>query len=176
MPDLLDQLRDEHATIVQLLDDLESEAVRLTSQGVADLSRAGSALDYLLTFPTTSHHPAEDLIHHRLRVRAPQEAEAVGVLEVDHIELNRLLERAKTAYVCLLGPGAGARARIRFATDVRDYVRHAREHIEIEESLLFPAAERALRPEDWLDIERAIAPAPVEAPQPAWTAYHVAAE
>lgn len=176
MPELLDQLREDHATISQLLDDLEAEAARLTSQGVADLARAGSALDYLLTFPTTSHQPAEDLIHHRLRVRAPEAAAAVGLLEVDHIELNRQLERAKSAYVCLLGPAVGARARARFASDVREYVRHARQHQRTEEAVLFPAAERALLPEDWRDIERAVAPAPLDATQPAWASYHVAAE
>lgn len=100
----------------------------------------------------------------------------MGLLEVDHIELNRQLERAKSAYVCLLGPAVGARARARFASDVREYVRHARQHQRTEEAVLFPAAERALLPEDWRDIERAVAPAPVDAAQPAWASYHVAAE
>lgn len=176
VPELLDQLREDHVTISELLDDLWSESVRLTSQGVGNTSRIATALDYLLTFPTTSHHPAEDLIHHRLRVRAPAAADAIGLLEVEHIELNRMLERAKTAFVCL-GPFAGPRARLRFADDARAYVRQAREHLRREETLLFPAAERALRAEDWREIERAMAPMPFEiAAAGSEAGFHVAAE
>lgn len=163
MPELLEQLRDENVTISELLDDLWNEAVRLNSYGVGDNARIATALDYLLTFPSTSHHPTEDLIHQRLHLRAPAAADAVGLIEVDHIELNRELERAKTAFVCL-GPFAGPRARARFADDARAFVRHARAHIELEERVLYPAAERLLRPGDWREIERAVSPFPVELP------------
>ena len=35
----------------------------------------------------------------------------------------------------------------------RDFIEHARHQIDFEERVLFPAAMKALRPEDWAEIE-----------------------
>jgi hemerythrin-like domain-containing protein len=40
---------------------------------------------------------------------------------------------------------------------VRDFISHERQHMSMEERVLFPAALSALRLEDWVDIGRKLA-------------------
>src|SRR5260370_705964 len=40
-----------------------------------------------------------------------------------------------------------------FHLAVHDFIEHQREHLKKEERLLFPAALKALRPEDWAEID-----------------------
>jgi hemerythrin-like domain-containing protein len=41
-----------------------------------------------------------------------------------------------------------------FHNVVRDFIEHQRQHMAKEERLLFPAAVKALRPDDWTEIDK----------------------
>jgi hemerythrin-like domain-containing protein len=148
---MLDKLRQDHASAVQLLRALEWQLseFKLSKQPDYDVLRA--AVDYFLTFPDLSHHPIEDLIFDKLRERAPDIADSVGDLRSAHDALaDQVRALAQSLNSILLEAELPREAILRWFAEFMD---HQRQHIEMEEGTLFPAAEKRLTEGDWSAIE-----------------------
>ena len=91
------------------------------------------------------------MIFEKLKARDPAAAERVGDVEGDHeVEAKRLRSFARAVDAVLADQEF---LRENFHMAVHDFVDHQRHHLEKEERLLFPAAVKALRPEDWAEID-----------------------
>jgi hemerythrin-like domain-containing protein len=101
------------------------------------------------------HHPKEDIVLRRLRQRAPDlDAEFFG-LEAEHEDLSDKLQSFSRAVVALfIDPSPMTRAD--FIKSVRCFIEHERKHMAIEERFFFPAAEKWLTEEDWIEIDEAV--------------------
>ena len=151
MTRLIDVLRDEHRNIEKLLLVLEQELTVFDRRERPDFDTLRAVIDYFEEYPARCHHPKEDMMLDLLRVRDPALAAALGEVETDHREeADRLLELARTIESVRTG-----RDLPRQSVDqvVREFIAHERRHIELEESHLFPAALKALRPSDWASID-----------------------
>jgi hemerythrin-like domain-containing protein len=74
----------------------------------------------------------------------------IGDAEAEHqAETNRLRQFARAVEDVLAGREL---LRQDFHNVVRDFIEHQRQHIAKEERSLFPSAVKALRPEDWVEI------------------------
>ena len=148
-------LRAEHNSIVFLLGLLETQASLMEKTGQPDLKLITEITDYFRSFPDMHHHPKEDIVLRRLRKRAPGlDAEFFG-LEAEHEVLSDKLQSFSRAVVALLvDPSPMTRAD--FIKTVRCFIEHEREHMAIEERFFFPAAEKWLTEEDWIEIDEAV--------------------
>jgi len=146
--DCLDLLADEHRWIARLSDALERLAARTVERGQLDPHRAGEILTLFERFADGSHQrKEEEALFPRLRERV--EAGRAGALEklcADHEEERRRME---SMHVQLLGAIVGEPGCVtEFVRHARSYVDLHRKHMAHERIVLFPMAERLLRPED----------------------------
>lgn len=158
MVTLLAELRHEHKGIAEVLDCLDREVRRFEAGAAPDFDILGAGLDYFAGFPDECHHPKEDLIYERLRLRDQHSAKVVGDLQEAHVQLARDLH-AFSEIVSAVQQEAEI-PRVAIVERARDFISLQTSHMAMEEANFFPAAERALTVDDWLELEASIARGP----------------
>ena len=151
MTQLIEMLREEHRNIEKLLTVLESELSVFDHCERPDYEIIQAVISYFQDYPDCFHHPKEDLIFDKLKVRDPAAAASIGDLEAEHQSGSRRLERVAKAVNGILIEQEVLREKV--DAIVRDFIDSEREHIAMEERVFFPSALNALQPEDWAEIE-----------------------
>ncbi len=155
MSAILRVLRREHQCMARLLDVLERQIARVEAGRAPDYEIVEAVVDFFLEFPDSHHHPKEDLVFAKLRLRDPRAAARVGDLHAEHEALAELTLRFADGFDWMLEDPAPSGDW--FEHGARQFVDFLRRHIGLEEEVLFPAAERALEPFDWPEIDAAFA-------------------
>jgi hemerythrin-like domain-containing protein len=109
-----------------------------------------AVIDYFKDYPDSCHHPKEDMIVEKLKVRDPVAAATVGDLEAQHQEGAKRLRRVGQAVERVLSDQDLLRQTVHDI--IADFINQERQHMVMEERIMFPAALNALRPQDWADI------------------------
>jgi hemerythrin-like domain-containing protein len=151
MTKIIELLREEHRTIEALLDVLNDEISVFDRQERPDYEVIQAIISYFQDYPDCCHHPKEDMIFEKLKARDPVAAKGVGDLEIEHRREDERLQRvAHIIRNILLDRDIRREA---FDDVMHDFIDHQREHMMMEERVLFPAAVDALAPEDWAQID-----------------------
>jgi hemerythrin-like domain-containing protein len=144
-------LLEEHRNIDKLLLVLEQELEVFDSSKGPDYEIIQAVIQYFQDYPENYHHPKEDMVFEKLKLRDPATATRIGETEAEHkVEADRLCRFAQAIDDILAGREF---LRQDFHNIVREFIEHQRRHMDKEERLLFPAAVTSLRPEDWADID-----------------------
>ena len=151
MPKIIDILLEEHQNIEKLLLVLEHELEIFDRSGRPDYEILQTIIQYFQDYPESCHHPREEIIFERLKARDPAAARRFGDVEAEHEMEARRLRSFSRAVEYVLADQEFLRQSFHLA--VHNFIEHQREHLKKEEQLLFPAALRALRPEDWTEID-----------------------
>ena len=151
MTAIIDILREEHRNIEKVLLVLEQELDVFDRREQPDYEVLQAVIGYFQDYPERCHHPKEDMVFEKLKARDPVAAESVGDLESEHQEESKRLQRLAQALENILTGREVLRQS--FDAIVRNFIAHERQHIDMEERGLFPAALKALRPEDWAGID-----------------------
>jgi hemerythrin-like domain-containing protein len=149
-PMIIELLSREHRNIEKLLDVLEHELEVFNRGDRPDYEVIRAILSYFEVHLEVFHHPQEDLVFARLKMRDPVAAAKVGDLAGEHKKgSERLCQVAKMVDAVLAD-----REMFRQTVDtiVRDFIEHERRHILMEDRYFFPAALNALETQDWSDI------------------------
>ena len=97
MSAIIDLLLQEHRNLARLLKALEHQLAVFDRGETPDYEVFGGVLDYCRTYADRYHHPKEDLVFDRLRLRDPAAAEAFGDLAGEHVALAELTGRLAAA-------------------------------------------------------------------------------
>jgi hemerythrin-like domain-containing protein len=151
MPKIIDILLEEHQNIEKLLLVLEHELEIFDRSGRPDYEILQTIIQYFQDYPESCHHPKEEKIFEKLKARDPAAAKRFGDVEAEHAVETRRLRSFARAVEYILADQEFLRETFHLA--VHDFIEHQREHLKKEERLLFPAAVKALRPEDWAEID-----------------------
>ena len=143
----LQTIRDEHASLAAML-----QSMRLMVQkGPSDDQRQffevlRGMLFYIDEFPERLHHPKEsNLLFPKVVKLAPKTMGAVDKLERDHMrseKTSRDLQHMLLAWE-LMGPGR----RAAFEEAMGQYIDAYLEHMNLEENVILPEAERCFSEE-----------------------------
>ena len=151
MSNIIQILLEEHRNIDKLLLVLENELEVFDRSEVPDYEILQAVMQYFEDYPENFHHPKEDMVFEKLKMRDPAAAERIGDVEAEHeLETSRLRRLIEAVEEILAGREF---LRQTFHDVVSDFIKHQRQHMDKEERLLFPAAVQRLRPEDWADID-----------------------
>jgi len=151
MTDLLAEFRRDHVAMARLLDLLGKEVDAFFAGNEPDWTIVESILEYNLSYPDVFHHPKEELVLEKLRLRDPDAAKIVGALDVEHESLAAKGRRFFAAVRSVMDDPTLPRGW--FADIANGYIGDLRQHMQLEEVIFFPIAKQALRAEDWADIE-----------------------
>jgi hemerythrin-like domain-containing protein len=151
MSKIIGILLEEHRNIKKMLHVLEQELGAFDRSDRPDYEILQAIIDYFQDYPETCHHPKEDMVFEKLKLRDPDLARRVGDAEAEHVVETERLRRFAEA----VGDVLAGREFLRqtFHNVVHDFIEHQRRHMDKEEILLFPAAVQALRQDDWLAID-----------------------
>jgi hemerythrin-like domain-containing protein len=151
MTDLIELFREEHRNVETLLLVLERELNIFDRAEQPDYEVVRAVIDYFRDYPDLSHHPKEEVLFAKLKARDPAAAASVGDLEAEHRNGAKRLRLVARAVENVLSE----REVLRQTVDniVRDFIEKERRHMQMEERVLFPAAAKALLPEDWAEID-----------------------
>jgi hemerythrin-like domain-containing protein len=150
-------IRDEHASLAAML-----QSMRLMVQkGPSDNRRQffdvlRGMLFYIDEFPERLHHPKEsNLLFPKVVKLAPKVMGAVDKLERDHMRSEKAARELQHLLLAwdLLGPSR----RGAFEEAVGHFIDAYLEHMNLEENVILPEAERCLSDEDWRLLNAAFA-------------------
>jgi hemerythrin-like domain-containing protein len=151
MSNIIQILLEEHRNIDKLLLVLEHELEVFDRSEEPDYEILQAVIQYFQDYPESCHHPKEDMVFEKLKVRDPAAANRIGDVEAEHqVETKRLRRLVDAVEEILAGREF---LRQTFHDVVRDFIEHQRQHMNKEERLLFPAAVQGLRPDDWAEID-----------------------
>ncbi len=147
-------LKDEHLAIASVLFGLRLAVGRIRDDGLApDFRLLQALLDYIVAFPERLHHPKESRhLFAALASRSPQARKLTDALDAEHgrgAALIASLQASLDAY------HREPQALDTFARNVDAYADFHGQHMEKEESLLFPLAQKHLSASDWERIAAA---------------------
>ena len=155
MSNIIKILLEEHRNIDKLLLVLEHELEVFDRSEEPDYEILRAVIEYFQDYPEDCHHPKEDMVFEKLKMRDPAAADRIGDAQAEHeIETERLHKLVEAVEEILAGREF---LRQTFHDAVYGFIRHQRQHMDKEERLLFPAAVRRLRPEDWDAIDARLA-------------------
>jgi hemerythrin-like domain-containing protein len=155
MPTALAVIRDEHRSLVAVLQGLQFLVRDIRDRGVEpDFDLFSLIVDYVEIFPEKLHHPKEnDYLFKAVRARTAEANAVLDELEREHArcdELIRSLRHALARYRV-----GGAQGYEAFAAAVEDYLDFHWKHMRKEEDVVIPLAERVLTDADWTTIDAA---------------------
>lgn len=141
-------LSSEHRVIEIVLHSLERVAEEALKQGRLDRESAEQAIDIIRNFADKCHHgKEEDLLFKALVEKGmPQEGGPVGQMLLEH-EQGRAFVRGMSENVAAASEGDTSAVR-RFAENAGGYIQLLRAHIQKEDRVLFPMADRLLSDDD----------------------------
>ena len=147
----IELLLEEHRNIKKLLHVLEQELDVFDHSDSPDYEILQAIIEYFQDYPESYHHPKEDMVFEKLKLRDPALAARIGDVEDEHeVETKRLQNFAQAVNDILAGREF---LRKNFHDIVLNFIEHQRRHMDKEELLLFPAAVKALLAEDWAEID-----------------------
>src|SRR5476651_1528533 len=151
MSNIIQILLEEHRNIDKLLLVLEHELEVFDRSEEPDYEILQAVIQYFQDYPESCHHPKEDMVFEKLKVRDSAAANSIGDVEAEHqVETKRLRRLVEAIEEILAGREF---LRQTFHDGVHDFIEHQRQHMDKEERLLFPAAVNGLRPDDWAEID-----------------------
>ena len=151
---IIERLSREHRNIEKLLAILERELEIFGRGDRPDYEVIHAIISYFKVYPQIYHHPQEDLVFTKLRIRDPAAAAKVGDLAREHQKGAERLRRVARAVDSVVADRAILRQDV--DTIVRDFIEHERQHVMMEDRDFFPAALKALEPQDWTEIASAL--------------------
>ncbi|MFB9261934.1 hemerythrin domain-containing protein [Bradyrhizobium erythrophlei] len=151
---IIELLRREHHNIELLLAVLERELAIFDRGDRPDYEIIRAIISYFEVYPEVYHHPQEDLVFAKLKIRDPAAAAKVGDLAREHEQGTERLHRVAQAVDSVLADREILRQNV--DNIVRDFIVQERHHMMMEERDFFPAALKALEPQDWTEIASAM--------------------
>lgn len=147
---VIDILRQEHRNIETLLVVLERELAVFARGERPDYEVVHAVIAYFQVYPDACHHPLEDMVFQKLKARDPAAAARIGDLAAEHRRGAERLQRVAQAVESVLAD----RELLRQTVDdiILDFIEQERRHMAMEERGFFPAAVKALHPQDWAEI------------------------
>ena len=109
-----------------------------------------AVIAYFQVYPDACHHPLEDIVLEKLKVRDSAATTRIGDLAADHRRGAERLRRAAQAVESVLADRELLRQTVNDV--IRDFIEKERRHMAMEERDFFPAAVKSLQPQDWAEI------------------------
>lgn len=152
---IIERLSQEHRNIEKLLAILERELEVFDRGDRPDYEVIRAVISYFEVYPEVYHHPQEELVFAKLKIRDRAAAAKVGNLALEHQKGAERLRRVAHAVDSVLADREILRQNV--DNIVLDFIAHERHHMLMEDRDFFPAARKALKPHDWTEIASAVA-------------------
>ncbi|MGZ5904018.1 MAG: hemerythrin domain-containing protein [Reyranella sp.] len=132
---IIERLCREHRNVERLLAVLERELAVFDHGGSPDYEVVRAIISYFELYPEVYHHPQEDLVFAKLKIRDPAAAAKVGNLALEHRKGAERLHRVAQAVDGVLADCEVLRQNVDDV--VLDFIEHERRHMMMEVVISF---------------------------------------
>jgi hemerythrin-like domain-containing protein len=146
----MNELRTDHRNMVQLLDLLDAETIRLADCDEPDYDLVYDIMTYMSEYPDAVHHPKEDMIYRHLRSSRPEIEDALQIIETDHKALAVASHEIRRDIDAISADGVVSRQSL--AASLRKYSEDLRKHMYWEEKELFELADAMEDDDNWAEL------------------------
>ncbi len=148
-------LKHEHQIILMVLDAAEREAQSIKDSGEVQGERIEKMLDFFRNFADRCHHAKEEkLLFAKMEERGvPVSGGPIAVMLQEHDQGRRRVKAVAEALPKARSGDASAVASVR--DNLSAYIRLLRGHIDKEDHVLYPMADRLFTPEDQQALTKA---------------------
>lgn len=146
----MNELRTDHRNMVQLLDLLDAETVRLADADEPDYDLVYDIMTYMSEYPDAVHHPKEDMIYRHLKENHDDIEESLRHIETDHKALGMASHEIRRDIDAIAADGVVSREAL--AASLRKYSEDLRKHMYWEEKDLFELADTMDDDESWAEL------------------------
>ena len=148
-------IRSEHRTLSALLHAMQHLVREIRAgQLEPDFALLRSMVYYIDVYPERMHHPKEEMYLFTPLAQHTNAADAdLAQLRGEHENGARLIRDLGHALLCYEHEGAAGLTV--FAASVESYARFYAQHMEREEKVILPLAQKTLLPEEWISLEHA---------------------
>ncbi|GAA0411027.1 hemerythrin domain-containing protein [Cocleimonas flava] len=155
MHSILKGLQKDHINLAKVLDIMQLQLERIAEGDDVALALMFDASTYIQNYPDMIHHPRENKVFEVFKYRSGDEAEVFKTLIQQHeempdvtIKFKRLLNEAIN--------GLGFISREELVKKIQEYIDLEREHMNLEEAVVFPLINKTLEDKDWKLLEELI--------------------
>jgi hemerythrin-like domain-containing protein len=153
-------IRNEHQALSAMLRSIRLLlAEHRRHHSLPDFSVLRAMLFYVDEFPERLHHTKEsELLFPMLRAHGVEINEVLDKLDRDHAHGEhaiRNLEHELLGFEMMGETEQGPRRRERFESAMNKYIDFYLDHMNTEEAVVLPFAERVLTPTEWLELDAA---------------------
>ncbi len=150
MTELLDNLHDDHKNFVKLLEFLESQLNCIKNCEVVDFELILMAMIYMKEYPDEVHHPQENIIFNYFLEHYKDSHDDILALMQEHVSMPQLTDRIidmLESIVCETPIN-----RDEFCEHLAKYIDVQKQHMNQEESAVYPAIYEHFKPDDWKNL------------------------
>lgn len=153
----LEVIKAEHQALAAMLRSLSMlMSLARRNNELPDFDIIRSMIFYVDEFPERLHHPKEsNLLFPLVRERVPELEALLDRLDRDHAQGEKAIRDLE--HVLLSFEVLGEPRRTAFEQALERYTTSYLDHMSLEESVVLPAAKRALTAQDWQMIDSAFA-------------------
>ena len=150
---LMDELRLDHRNMAIVLSIMDGLVEEMEGGKDPDFELLEEIMRYMTIYPDAVHHPKEDVMYEKLRVKRPDLAEDLDHVPDDHRDIARLGTVLRSE-VEAINAGCAVR-RQKMIEDTAAYITRLRDHMQWEEEDLFSRIDLMLSAEPYtVDITR----------------------
>lgn len=152
---VLSSLHVESSYINKLLSTLQRQVDEWQPRCQPDFTLLYRTMRQLHDFPHDILEPKEDLVYQRLMERDADEAEELADIRDQHKDIHRMSSRL-LHQLGDISHGIRTARRDRLRPQLKRFIDTFRQHIDVEENEIFPAAEKHLLDNDWYALRSGI--------------------
>ncbi len=143
---VLERLRQDHIHAAALVEILADGMQQIEKGDVVDFELLSDAMQYLMRFNDTVHHPCEDLLYARMADKSAALAKQFAGLGDEHSHLIAMGKNLAKQLAMIADGGMTLRENI--VALGNEYVNEFKQHMALEERSLFPVIEQTLDDSD----------------------------
>ncbi|MDD2341901.1 MAG: hemerythrin domain-containing protein [Tolumonas sp.] len=149
---MLDILHQDHLNISRLLNVLRDKLAALRSEKTIRFDLLKDALSYLSEVSDTRHHPREDLIYdYYVAYRCSDPTSVTSELKEQHKQIVSSGESLREMVDMILMDAVIPLEHVALALE--QFIVLQQQHLDYEESIVFPLLRQAMTEDDWRHLE-----------------------
>ncbi len=151
MSNLLTDLHDDHKNFIKLLRFIERQLAHIEHCDVVDLEIILIAMQYMRDYPDAVHHPHENLVFDYFLEHYPDHREVIKRLIKEHKTMPVLTEKIIDMLESAVMETPISRETL--CQKLHEYINTQKEHMDLEESDVYPLLNNIMQESDWQSIQ-----------------------
>ncbi|WP_417585199.1 hemerythrin domain-containing protein [Nitrincola sp.] len=149
---LIAQLHQDHINLSRLLELMELKIQKLKAGDAPNFMLLSELVDYIGNYADQYHHPREDHMYHYFAGQSSALDEHLQQCEAEHADLKQASKTVNETVDAVMHDAVIPMSD--FIDQLEAFVLRERDHLDYEETVIFPGIEKIAKTSDWEVLEQ----------------------